>query len=49
MKNINENSTKSELVEGAMEYIDYVERNTFTHKQAFTIAAIALVVGFIAG
>ena len=47
--NTTEHSTKDEIITASMEFIDHVERTTFTQRQAFALAAIALVVGFIAG
>lgn len=49
MTNITEKNTKAEIIQGALEHIDYIETHSFSHRETFTIAAIALLVGFIAG
>lgn len=42
-------STKAEIIQGALEHIDYIESNSYTKRQTFSLASIALVVGWLAG
>lgn len=46
--NVTEKSTKAELIEGAYDYIDHVERTMFNRKQALILCCIAFVLGLAA-
>lgn len=47
--NVTEKSTKAEIIQGALEHLDYVESNTYTKQQTFTLVVVALVTGWLAG
>jgi hypothetical protein len=49
MKNTNQNSTKDELVTASMEYISWIETNTFTKKQTLVIGSLLFLLGWICG
>ena len=45
----NEKSTKDEIITASMELIDHFERSTYSKREAAVMAAIALVIGWVAG
>ncbi|HGY5535239.1 MAG: hypothetical protein AB8A49_09365 [Prochlorococcus sp.] len=49
MNQVNEQSSKDEIIEASLEYISYIEAMTYTAGQVWSMAIIALLVGFFAG
>ena len=47
--NITEKSSKADIIDASMEYVSWVEVNTFTRPEMLKIAGVALLVGFFAG
>ena len=47
--NVTRRNTKEEIIQGALEHIDYIESNSFTKKQTTYLVVSALVVGLFAG
>jgi len=49
MNHVNEHSSKEEILDASLEYISYLEDATYTEGQLWSLAIIALLVGFFAG